>query len=39
MYFWKNVSYAHQSCIYLIKNIDKNCNIVKYYYIKNVIIF
>ncbi len=26
------VSYAHQTCIYLIKNPEKNINIVKYYY-------
>jgi len=26
------VSCAHQACIYLIKNTEKNCNSVKYYY-------
>jgi len=25
-------SYAHQACVSLIKNTEKNCNIVKYYY-------
>uniref|UniRef100_A0A8C2CL46 ATP-dependent RNA helicase DHX29 n=1 Tax=Cyprinus carpio TaxID=7962 RepID=A0A8C2CL46_CYPCA len=30
--FLKEVSSAHQACIYLIKNIEKKCNIVKYYY-------
>ncbi len=32
--FLKEVSYAHQASIYLIKNTDKNSNIVKYYYNK-----
>ncbi len=30
--FLKEVSYAHQACIYLIKNTEKNNNIVKYFY-------
>jgi len=30
--FLKEVSSAHQGCIYLIKNTNKNGNIVKYYY-------
>uniref|UniRef100_A0A8C1LYP7 Complement factor H like 1 n=1 Tax=Cyprinus carpio TaxID=7962 RepID=A0A8C1LYP7_CYPCA len=29
--FLKEVSSAHQACIYLIKNTEKNSNIVKYY--------
>ncbi len=28
----KEVSYAHQGCIYLIKKYSKNSNIVKYYH-------
>uniref|UniRef100_A0A8C1CXI0 Clustered mitochondria protein homolog n=1 Tax=Cyprinus carpio carpio TaxID=630221 RepID=A0A8C1CXI0_CYPCA len=31
--FLKEVSSAHQACIYLIKNTEKKCNIVIYYYI------
>uniref|UniRef100_A0A8C1YW95 Potassium channel, subfamily T, member 1 n=1 Tax=Cyprinus carpio TaxID=7962 RepID=A0A8C1YW95_CYPCA len=30
--FLKEVSSAHQACIYLIKNTEKKCNIVIYYY-------
>ncbi len=31
--FLKDVSYAHQSCMYLIQNaVNKNSNIVKYFY-------
>ncbi len=30
--FFKEVSYAHRGCIYLIKNTEKNCNIVQYFY-------
>ncbi len=32
--FLKEVSYAHQASIYLIKNTDKISNIVKYYNLK-----
>ncbi len=28
---FNGVSYAHQGCIYLIKNTEKNSNNVKYY--------
>ncbi len=28
---FNGVSYAHQGCIYFIKNTEKNSNIVKYY--------
>ncbi len=35
--FLKEVSYAHQASIYLIKNTDKNSNIVKYYYNKKMV--
>ncbi len=30
--FLKEVSFAHQGCIYLIKKYSKNGNIVEYYY-------
>ncbi len=30
--FFKDISSAHQGCIYLIKKYRKNSNIVKYYY-------
>ncbi len=30
--FLKELSFAHKGCIYLIKNREKNSNIVKYYY-------
>ncbi len=33
--FLKEVSYAHQSCIYFTKTYSKNSNIVKYYYHSN----
>jgi len=29
---FKEVSYAYQASIYLIKNTEKKCNFVKYYY-------
>ncbi len=29
--FLKEISYAHQGCIYLIKNMRKTVKIVKYY--------
>ncbi len=31
-YVFKNQSYAHQGCIYLIKKYSKNAYIVKFYY-------
>ncbi len=34
--FLKEVSYVHQSCIYLMKNTE-NIDIVKYYYNLNII--
>uniref|UniRef100_A0A8C1H5W6 Dynamin-type G domain-containing protein n=1 Tax=Cyprinus carpio carpio TaxID=630221 RepID=A0A8C1H5W6_CYPCA len=37
--FLKEVSSAHQACIYLIKNTEKKCNIVKYYYNLKIIVF
>lgn len=30
--FFKEVYFAHQVCVYLIKNIIKNSNIVNFYY-------
>ncbi len=36
--FLKEVSYAHQNFIYLIK-IQYNCNIVKYYYNFKITVF
>ncbi len=30
--FFKEASSAHQGCIYLMKNTEKNSNIVKYYW-------
>ncbi len=32
--FLKEVSSAHQACIYLIKNTEKNSTIMKYYNLK-----
>ncbi len=31
LFFLKEVSYAHQDCIYLIKKYGQNCIVVKYY--------